>query len=188
MGLVTGAALHDPAALRISREADCRCWSLADLGGRPGSTFWRVTVPLTMPGICRDHSWCSFPASGNSSCRPPRRRQDDARAATDPEPFAVARNKPFGPRRLRAHGRGPRISSVRPLHEAQGSGRAPVRRVSRFLARARGRGVRVLYAPIAILVLFSFNRDEPDGVWEASPRVVPAPLPTSSSWRACAPA
>src|SRR4029077_20662541 len=55
---------------------------------------------------------------------------------------------------------------LHPLYEAQGTGRAAVRGRGRFLAGYAWLVYVFLYAPIAILVVFSFNKGTQTAVWE----------------------
>ena len=42
----------------------------ADLGARPWRAFWRITLPLSMPGIARRlRCWCSFRRWASTSSR-----------------------------------------------------------------------------------------------------------------------
>ena len=69
----------------------------ADLGARPGSTFWRVTVPLTMPGIVAGIILVFVPSLGQfvvSDLLGGARTMLAGNLIQNQ--FAVARNKPFG--------------------------------------------------------------------------------------------
>ena len=140
----------------------------ADLGARAHSTFWRVTVPMTMPGIVAGIILVFVPSLGQFIVSDLLGGAKTILAGNlIQNQFAVARNKPFGVGdRLRADGRGAAAAlRLRAVHEAQGPGGAAVKRG--WVLRAHTWLVYLfLYAPIAILVLFSFNRTSQTAVWQ----------------------
>ena len=137
----------------------------ADLGAPRASTFLRVTVPLTMPGIVAGIILVFVPSLGQFIVSD---LLGGARTILAgnliQNQFAVARNKPFGSAvafELTAAVLA-LLFAYCALHEEEGAGGAAVSGRGRLLAAHTWLVYVFLYAPIAILVLFSFNKTQPD--------------------------
>jgi len=93
-----------------------------DLGANKVATFFRITVPLTMPGIVAASSWSSSRRSASSWCPTPGRREEHPRRKPHSESVRGGPQQAIRVRhRLRAHrGRADPPPRLRHVHQAQG--------------------------------------------------------------------
>src|SRR5262249_44759199 len=99
---------------------------------------------------------------------PPRRGAHDPRRQPHPEPVRGGAQQPLRVGRgVRADGGRPRAAlRLLGLHTPEGTGRAAVRGRGPFLRAHTWLIYLFLYAPIAILVVFSFNKATQTAVWQ----------------------